>query len=327
MSEKLVESIENYGLSKKAKPQILFSKVGIVGCGTVGQNITLMIASKGIEVVFIELNEALIEYALKSIEKELNDQIDHWGMTESEKKLIMSRIKGYTSYDCLKGCDLVIESILSKSRELSIDIRKGVFINIEKNVSPQAIIATNSTTLVITELSSELEHKDRCVSLHFLTNTPDSRIIEVVRGLYTSDEVYNNVCKFIRLIGKRIIHVEESPGLLSVRMFVSIINEACEILLEGVGKMEDIDTVMRNGLGLSMGPFELSDKIGLDKVLRWMDNLYQEFGDIKYKASPLIKRLVRANQYGRKTRKGFYEYDENGKKNVPGQLFENSCKQ
>ncbi len=310
----IVESIEKYGLSKKDKPKVLFSKVGIVGCGSVGQNIARMIASKGIELVFIELSDHNIEYAYKGIERELNAQIDHWGMTENEKKIIMSRIKGYTSYECLAGCDLVIEAILSKSRELSVDIRKGVFKNIEKHISQNAIIATNSTTLVITELSSELENKTRCVSLNFLTMAPESRIVEVVRGLYTTDEVYENVKKFVSLIGKRMIHVQESPGLLSVRMFVSIINEACEILLEGVGSMDDIDLTMRNGLGLTLGPFEFTDKVGLDKVLRWMDNLYTEFGDIKYKASPLIKRLVRANQLGRKTGKGFYQYDENGKK-------------
>jgi len=310
----IVDSIEKYGLSKKAKPNVLFSKVGIVGCGSVGQNIARMIASKGIEIVFIEINEQNIENAYIGIERELNAQIDHWGMTQNEKKIIMSRINGYTNYECLKGCDLVIEAILSKDRELSVDIRKGVFKNIEKHVSPNAIIATNSTTLVITELSSELNHKDRCASLNFLTNAPESRIVEVVRGLYTTDEAYENVRKFISLIGKKMVPVQESPGLLSVRMFVSIINEACEILMEGVGSKEDIDLTMKNGLGLALGPFEFSDKVGLDKVMRWMDNLYHEFGDIKYKSSPLIKKLVRANQLGRKTRKGFYDYDENGKK-------------
>lgn len=314
MSKIITESIENYGLSKKDQPKIQFSKIGIVGCGTTGQSIAREISSHGMEVAFIELGESEIQHAYEGIERELDSQIEHWGMTSGEKKAIMSRIKGYTDYSYLGGCDLVIESILSTNRESAVDIRKEVFKNIEAYVSHDSIIATNSTTLVITELSSELEHKDRCVSLHFISNAPDSKIVEVVRGLYTSDEAYNNVLKFIKLIGKKAVPVEESPGLITVRMFVPIINEACEILMEGVGKMEDIDLTMRTGLGLSLGPFEMSDKVGLDKVLRWMDNLYQEFGDIKYKASPLIKRLVRANQLGRKTLKGFYEYDENGKK-------------
>ncbi len=314
MSEIIVESIENYGLSKKVKPKVQFSKVGIVGCGTEGQNIARMIATKGIDIVFIELNDELVSKSLKSIERELNNQIEHWGMTESEKKIIMSRIKGFITFDCLTGCDMVIESILTKNRELSLDISKGIFVKVEQFVSKDTIIATNASTQVITELASELQYKNRCVSLHFITNSPDAKLVEVVRGLYTSDEVYENTRKFLGLVGKQMIEVQESPGLLSVRMFVSIINEACEMLLERVGKLNDIDLTMREGLGLSLGPFEMSDSIGLDKVLRWMDNLYAEFGEIKYKASPLIKRLVRANQLGCKVHIGFYEYDENGLK-------------
>ena len=142
----------------------------------------------------------------------------------------------------------------------------------------------------------------------------NDKMIEVVRGLYTSDEVYVKVCQFINMLGKIVIHVEESPGLISVRIFVALVNEACEVLMEGVGSMEDIDITMRVGIGMTLGPFELADKIGLDKVMRWMENLYNEFGDKKYIASPVIKRLVRANQLGRINGKGFYRYDENGKK-------------
>jgi 3-hydroxybutyryl-CoA dehydrogenase len=238
-------------------------------------------------------------------------------MTASEKRAILSRINGYVGYEHLKGCDLVIESIRSKTRERRISCRKEAFKNIEKYVSPECIIATNSTTIVITELSSELEHKDRCVSLHFLTNAPKAKMIEVVRGLYTSDEVYNKVVKFAQMLGKEAILCEESPGLISVRVFVAQLNEACEVLMEGVGSMEDIDKTMRIGLGQVLGPFELADKNGLDKVSRWMENLYNEFGDKKYMASPIIKKLVRAHQLGRITGKGFYQYDENGLKIGP----------
>jgi len=309
-----VEPIENYGLSKKNKPKTLFSKVGIVGCGTVGQSIARMISCRGIEVTFLEISEEKIQRAYNDIGEELDRQISHWGMTPSDKRAIMSRIKGTIKYEDLKGCDLVIEAILSKNRELSVDIRKAVFMNIERHVDPSTIIATNSTTLVITELSSELEFKERCVSLHFLTTAPDAKIIEVVRGLYTTEEVYADVLKFAQLISKTVIPVEESPGLISIRLYATLVNEACEMLLEGVGTKEDIDLTMKNGLGFTYGPFEMADRIGLDKVERWLENLYHEFGDMKYKASPLIKRLVRANQLGRKTSKGFYEYDENEKK-------------
>jgi 3-hydroxybutyryl-CoA dehydrogenase len=314
MSEVIVEPIEKYGLSSKDRPKQLFSRVGIVGCGTVGQSIALMISQKELEVIFIELSEEKINYAMCKIEKELDTMIEHWGMTSGEKRAILSRIHGFIGYEHLKGCDLVIESIRSKTRERRITCRKEVFKNVEKYVSRDCIIATNSTTIVITELSSELEHNERCVSLHFLTNVANAKMIEVVRGLYTSDEAFEKVCQFVRMLGKDVISVQESPGLISVRIFVALLNEACEVLLERVGSMEDIDKTMRIGLGLTLGPFETADKIGLDKVMRWMENLYYEFGDKKYIASPVIKRLVRANQMGRITGKGFYKYDEQGKK-------------
>jgi 3-hydroxybutyryl-CoA dehydrogenase len=314
MAEIIVEPIEKYGLSKKNRPKTLFSKVGIVGCGSVGQSIALLISQKELEVIFIELSEEKISYALCKIEAELDNMIEHWGMTQGEKRAILSRIYGHLGYEHLRGCDLVIEAIRSKTREQRITCRIEVFKNIEKYVSPETIIATNSTTIAITELSSELEHKERCVSLHFLTSPPGARMIEVVRGLYTTDEVYEKVSVFIKMLGKIVIPVQESPGLISVRIFVSMVNEACELLMEGVATRENIDATMRNGIGLSLGPFEMADKIGLDKVQRWMDNLYSEFGELKYKASPVIKRLVRAHQYGRISGIGFYKYDEKGKK-------------
>jgi 3-hydroxybutyryl-CoA dehydrogenase len=314
MAELIVESIENYGLSQKSRSATLFSKVGIVGCGTVGQNIALLISQKELEAVFIELSEEKVSYAFCKIEEELDNMIGRWGMTPGEKRAILSRISGHVGYEHLGSCDLVIEAIRSKTREQRVTCRKEVFKNIEKFTKPDTIIATNSTTIAITELSSELEHKERCVSLHFLTNAPGAKMIEVVRSLYTSDEVFNKVSKFVTMLGKELVPVQESPGLISIRMFVAMVNEACEILMEGVGTKADIDTTMRIGLGLSLGPFELADKVGLDKVERWMDNLYGEFGDIKYKASPIIKRHVRAHQYGRSSGQGFYVYDESGRK-------------
>ncbi len=314
MAEVIVESIENYGLIQKSRPRTLFSRVGVVGCGNVGQSIVLLISQKELEVVFIELSEEKVSSAIARMGQELDSMIDRWGMTPGEKRAILSRISGHVGYENLRGCDLVIEAIRSKTREQRITCRKEVFKNIEKYVSPETIIATNSTTIAITELSSELEYKERCVSLHFITSAPGAKMIEVVRSLYTSDEVFDRVSKFINMIGKILVQVQESPGLISIRLFVTLVNEACEILMEGVGNKFDIDTTMRVGLGLSLGPFELADKIGLDKVERWMDNLYGEFGDIKYKASPVIKRHVRAHQYGRSTGKGFYSYDETGKK-------------
>ncbi|MCX6258108.1 MAG: 3-hydroxyacyl-CoA dehydrogenase family protein [Bacteroidia bacterium] len=306
------EPIEKYGLSKKDKPKSMFSKVGIVGCGAVGQSIARMISSHGIDVIFIELSEGRIEQAYADISRELDNMIDHWGMTPSDKRSIVSRIHGTMRYRDLLGCDLVIESILSKEPD-SLEARKEVFKDIEKYVDPEAIIATNSSTIVITELSSELQYKNRCVSLHFSTTAPDTDLVEVARGLYTADEVYKNVLKFVQMIGKTAVPVLEAPGLISVRIYATLINEALEVLMEGVGSMEDIDITMKRGFGLPLGPFEMADKIGLDKVLQYLDNLYDEFGDKKYKPSPILKRLVRANRLGRKTQQGFYCYDAKGK--------------
>lgn len=317
MADMIIEPIENYGLVTKVKNTTLFSKVGIVGCGTVGQSIARMVSAAGIDVVFIEVSQEKIHEAFSEIEKELDLQIEHWGMTPTEKRIILSRIQGSLKFDDLRGCDLVIEAILSKNRELSIDIRKGVFKSIEKHIDPHTIIATNSTTIIITELSSELEYKERCVSLHFLTTAPHSTVVEVVKGLYTSAAVYESVMKFCKMLGKVVIPVEESPGLISIRLFSVLLNESCEIMMEGVAKKEDVDLTMRDGLGLAFGPLEMADRVGLDKVERWMDNLYREFGELKYKPSPLLKKLVRANQLGRKSGKGFYNYDESGRKINP----------
>lgn len=310
----IVESIESYALSKKSQDKSLFSKVGVVGAGTVGQTIIRMIAISGIEVIFIELDDDKIDAALKGISEEIDNMINRWGMTQGEKRAVMNRIHGSIHIKDLAGCDVVVEAIKSRTREERVSLRKEIFKRIEEYVDPKTIIATNSTTIVITELSSELKYKDRCVSLHVSTANPTANIVEVARGLYTSDETYENVRKFVKLIGKKMIPVVESPGLMSVRLFATLINEACEMHMEGVGKMDDIDLAVRAGLGLRMGPFELADKIGLHKVLRWLDNLYSEFGDMKYKASPLLKRLVRANRLGRITGEGFYKYDQSGKR-------------
>lgn len=314
-----VESIEGYAIKRRDKPVVKknryeFTKVGIVGCGILGQEITRMLSSHGLEVTFIEISEEKIEQALAIISSELDHMIERWGMTFAEKRSIISRITGTMNYEDLEGCDIVIESVKSRSRESSVDLRKRIFREIEKYIATDAIIATNSTTLVITEMSSELEYPDRCVSLHFLSPADKTEVVEIARGLHTSDATYEKVCQFANMFEKKVVPVIESPGVISTRLIAPLINEACEILMEGVGKLEDIDDTMKMGFGFPLGPFEIADKIGLDTIVRWLDNLYREFGDQKYKASPLLKKMVRANHLGRETQKGFYRYNTEGKK-------------
>jgi 3-hydroxybutyryl-CoA dehydrogenase len=317
--QKVIEPIEGYAIIKKAvehKPaaHYKFSKVGIVGCGLLGQEISRMVSSQGIDVVFIEISQEKVDQAFNGIAYQLDTMIEKWGMTESEKRAILSRITGTLNYEGLKDSDIVIEAVKSRTREDSVELRKRIFKEIERNIAPDSIIATNSTTLVITELSSELEYPERCVSLHFLSPAYKIPVVEIARGLHTNDETYKKVCQFAELFDKKVVPVIESPGVISTRLIAPLINEACEIYMEGVGNMEDIDATMRMGFGFPLGPFELADKIGLDTIVRWLDNLYREFGDLKYKASPLLKKMVRANHIGRETRKGFYQYDEEGRK-------------
>lgn len=312
MEEIIREAIEDFGLSKKQQQRTLFSKIGIIGCGKDGQNIARIASAYGIEVTFIELSQEKIKYAFQQLDLTLDRRIENWGMTEGEKKQILSRIKGSLDYKDLKDCDFVIEVIRAESSARKITERKEVFRKIEKVVSKDCIIATNSTTIIITELASELEHRERCVSLHFFVQSPDAKICEVVKGLYTSEEVYERVLTFVKLVNRQAIPVEESAGLISIRLYMALLNEACEVLMEGVGTLANIDTVWKIGFGMRFGPFELADILGIDKVNRWMENLYSEFGDPMYMPSPVIKKLNRAKRYGKHVCWGFYKYDERG---------------
>jgi 3-hydroxybutyryl-CoA dehydrogenase len=316
MAEK--EKLKDYSIIKTMKPPAsTLNKFGIVGCGSMGQDIALLVSKNGIDVVFVEISDEKVKEAFSELNRKLDAMINRWGLTSSEKRAVLSRLKGNTDFTILKNCGIVIECISSHGYERSVfNIKKEIFRKIESVVSPDAIIATNSSTIVISELASVLEHPERAVGIHFLSPANTVRIIEVERSLKTSDEAFEKVKKFARTIDKKVITVNESPGNISTRLIIPLINEACEILMEGVATIEEIDETMRFGFGMQLGPFELADKSGLDKLDTWMDNLYEEFGDIRFKPSPLIKRLVRAGHLGRISGEGFYKYN-NGKKVVP----------
>ena len=313
MSEVL--KLQDYALSNKGTKATLFSKIGVVGCGKEGQNIARMSAFNGMEVCFVELSQEKIDNAIESIDRQLDERIENWGLTASEKKNIMGRISGSTSYDVLKDCDFVIEAVLREgfSGEESIRLRQSIFEKIESIVREDCIIATNATTVVVSELSANLKVKDRCVSVHFFVNSPDARVVEVVKGLWTSDEVYEKVVRFMGIVRRHVVPVHESVGLVGIRMLITMVNEACDIYSEGVANIKDIDATISIGYGMRHGVFQLADIIGLEKIERWGDNLFAEFGKMQYKPSPIIKRLVRTKQCGVSCGAGFFTYDEKGK--------------
>jgi 3-hydroxybutyryl-CoA dehydrogenase len=304
-----MSELRDFSLGDKLKIKGKINTIGIVGCGSVGQGVTLLVARYGMEVVFVDLSQERVDEIFVSLEAQLDDEINHWGITTSEKRLVLSRIKGTDNFANLKNCDIVIETISSRKKGTEIDLRKDVFRRIEEVVSDTTIISSNISTLMISDLAAVLKKPDRAIGIHFIEPVNKTSIVEVVDSIKSSEVAHEKVMRFCKMINKKGICLHESPGNISTRMIVPIINEACEILMEGVASIPDIDLTMRVTLGHNVGPFELADKIGLDKVMKYMENLYTEYGNAKYKTSPVIKRLVRANYLGKYVGRGFYTYD------------------
>ena len=309
----MAETLDDFSLSKTVKHKGYLHKVGIVGCGSMGQQISILVSQAGIEVVFIDITEEHVAQSILEINEMLDDRISKWGLTGGEKKLILSRISGSTDYNTIADCDLIIEAVNTNMKGTQLEVRKDVFRRIERVVRPDAIIASNTATLMISDIAEVLDYPDRAVALHFVSPVNKVNVIEMVPSVHTSEESIEMVAKFARMIGRKLIHVNESAGHISTRMICSLINEACQLLMEGVATVGDIDETMKETSGHQFGPFELADRIGLDKLLKWMENLFAEFGDSKYKPCPILKRMVRANMVGRRTGEGFYRYQD-GKK-------------
>lgn len=313
MAETTVELIYNYGLNKQSRIKSMFSKIGVVGCGKEGHNIVTITASAGIDVVFVELSPEAIENAFERIERSLDTKIVNWGLTASEKKAILSRIKGTTDYADLAECDFVVECIRydDETGVRSTKERKEVFKTLEEILSPNALIASNASTVIISELAAELEHKERCLGIHFLVSQPDARIIEAVKGLYTSDETFAQFKLFANAIKHEVVEVQETFGLVNLRLFMVMLNDACQMLMEGVASVQDIDKILCKGWGYRLGVFRSADIIGIEKVVMLMEDMFNEYGDKKFKPSPILMRLYRAKQVGIRSLRGFYVYDEN----------------
>lgn len=315
MSELIIEPILEYGIniSAESKNKPLFSKIGVVGAGKEGRTIISLTATAGMDVVFLEESNERIEYVMEELNKIMDKKISNWGLTPSEKKVIMNRIKPTLDYDDFKGCDLVIECTrYTETGRRSTPVRKNIFKKLEDTLDDDAIIATNGSIVIISELAADLEHKERCVSLYFPVSHPDARILEIVSGMYTSEEVYNKMEIFAKLINYKPHRISESNGNVSLRLLATMLNEACQILLERVSSIEDIEETLTIIYGQRYGIFHLADIVGIERLVTMMEALFNDFGEKHYKPNPLLWKLYRSNQLGMRTGKGFYIYDESG---------------
>ena len=324
MSETIKESLESVGLLSKHEKKSLFSKIGVVGAGREGRNIIRLTSTAGLDVTFIEINQERIDFCFKRLGVGFDQRIENWGLTPQEKRTILGRIKGSVDYCDLKDCDFVIECIrYDKEKGRDTLLRKQAFEQIEQVVSKEAIIATNATSVVISELASGLTYKERCISLHFPIAHPDAKMLEIVKGTYTSEEVYKKTLLFAKLIKFDTIDVQESNGLVNMRLIIVLLNEACQMVMENIAKMEDINNLIISDYGMRLGIFQIADIIGIEKLVDLMEDMFNEYGDKKYKPSPVIWRLFRTNQLGMHTGRGFFIY-ENDKLISPNPLFNKS---
>ncbi len=305
------EQLEDYALNTRSTKEGAIHKIGVVGCGVIGQEICILASKSGLDVIFLELSEEKVDEVFCLIDKQLDNEINRWGLTPSDKKAILSRIKGTTVYADMFDCSLVHESVNSRNLVSNLDVCRDVFMRLERVLAPTAIIASNNSSLTISEISYNLKNPERAIGMHFISPVSSVKIVEVAQGLETNQQTLDAVTIYAKKLGKEVIGINETPGHISTRLIVTLINEACELLMEGVGTVESIDKLMKLGYGLQFGPFEMADRLGLDKVMKWMENLYMEYSLQKFKASPIIKRLVRRKLLGKRTGKGFYRY-ENG---------------
>ncbi|NIK77648.1 3-hydroxybutyryl-CoA dehydrogenase [Paenibacillus castaneae] len=283
-------------------------KVGVVGLGTMGQGIAEMLASKGLEVIMIERSQERLEHGVQMIEISLDKQIEKWALTQTEKKLMMNRMETSLDYEKLADCELVIETISE-----DLDSKKLVFEAIDRICGPEAILASNTSTLSLTELASVTGRPDRVIGTHFIYPVFKIDLVEIVRGLKTSDETFLRTKHFVEeVIQKKGVMVFESPGFVTTRLICLLINEALHVLEEGVATAEDIDNAMRIGYSFHHGPFEMCDRFGLDSVLAALERMFREYGELKYRPSIVLKKMVRAGQLGAKTGSGFFKYDMDG---------------
>ena len=275
-----------------------------------GRGISQLLAAAGIGVTLVDLREEIVEESMRHLSEEMDAEIEKWGMTISEKKAILSRIKGTTEYQEADKVDLVIEAVPE-----DLELKREIFKRLDHLTRPEMILVSHTSTLSITEIAATTARPEKVIGLHFLPPVTKIPLVEVVRGLKTSKETINIIKEFAEEhLGKTVVTVYEYPGYVTTRIIVPLLNEAMHVLMEGIASAEDIDTAMKLGYGFNVGPLALADMMGLDEVMSWMENLLNELSEHKYNPCPLLRKLVRAGHLGKKTGQGFFKYDKEGNK-------------
>ncbi|HSR17218.1 MAG TPA: 3-hydroxyacyl-CoA dehydrogenase NAD-binding domain-containing protein [Ignavibacteriaceae bacterium] len=293
---------------QKRKEIEQINNVAIIGAGIMGQGIAQTISAAGIDVLIIEKDEAHLKNAQKSLTDSINREIKRWAMTNAEKKSILSRIKWDLSFDKINENDLIIEAV-----DEDFELKKSVFKQVDSIARKDIILVSNTSTLSLTKISEATSRADKIIGMHFLNPVPKVPVVELVKGLHTSNQTVEKVKAFAARIGKTPVEVYEYPGYVTTRAIVPLLNEAMYILMEGVATAKDIETAMKLGYNFSYGPLEMADMMGLDEVLAWMETLWKTLGEPRYRACPILRKLVRERKLGKKTGEGFYKYDNNGK--------------
>ena len=281
------------------------SNIGIVGAGTMGSGISQVAALTGYDIVMQDVSDEATSRGLGTIDKSLQRLVDREKITADAKDAAIRKISTTTNLSDLADCDLVIEAATE-----NMDLKLGLFEEIDKVSRPETIIASNTSSLSLTKLASVSNRPDKVIGMHFFNPVPMMALVEIIRALQTSDDTFTRVDELTRELGKTPVSVKDSPGFVVNRMLVPMINEAVFILYEGIASADEIDAAMKLGAGHPMGPLALADMIGIDVCLYVMNILLEEFGDSKFRPSPLLKQMVDAGYLGRKSGKGFFDYGQ-----------------